>query len=281
MKKINKSIYLLILTLIGAVSVCGASWGVTVGQAVDNTNLIWDGNWYGETTDTHDGIDAARRINTGSSSTLLSTTVNGPGTLKFYWKYSGQGGLTFVDNDISVYQVITDLDTTTYEDGQYFAGRNWEKVTYRVGSGKHNLYWSLYPKRYTLWLDLQHKYSTIAWYDVSGFLDQVQWIPAPKVTSTSPKNGVTGVSRTSTIAIKFSEKIGKSSNWSKITVKNKYGHAVSITKWVSKNTLYIKTNSKRSSYSYYSVYVPASAVKDSVGNNLVVKYAFKFKTGRY
>lgn len=102
----------------------------------------------------------------------------------------------------------------------------------------------------------------------------------PKVISTSPKNGAIRVSRTSTIAIKLSENIKASINWSKIVVKNRYGKAVSISKWISGNILYIKTKYRRSSYSYYTVYIPASALKDSAGNN-AAGYTFRFKTGRY
>ena len=104
---------------------------------------------------------------------------------------------------------------------------------------------------------------------------------APKVTSTYPKNGATGISRTATLSIKFSEKIKASTYWSKIVVKNKYGKAVSISKSISGNIFYIKTNSKRASYSYYTVYIPRAAVKDYAGNNLATGYTFKFKTGRY
>jgi len=104
---------------------------------------------------------------------------------------------------------------------------------------------------------------------------------APKVTSTYPKNRATGVSRTAKIYLKFSEKIKTNINWSKIVVKNKYGQTVSISKSISGNILYIQTKSKRASYSYYTVYIPKSAVKDYAGNNLAVGYTFKFKTGRY
>jgi hypothetical protein len=64
-------------------------------------------------------------------------------------------------------------------------------------------------------------------------------------------------------------------------VKNKYGHAVSISKSISGNTLYIKTTYKRASYSYYTVYIPVSAVKDYAGNKLAARYTFRFKTGAY
>jgi len=102
----------------------------------------------------------------------------------------------------------------------------------------------------------------------------------PKVLSTYPKNGATGVSRTVTISIKFSENIKSNINWSKIAIKNKYGKVVSTSKWISGNTLYIKTTYKRTRYSYYSIYIPSGAIKDYAGNNMGA-YGFKFKTGRY
>ncbi len=104
---------------------------------------------------------------------------------------------------------------------------------------------------------------------------------APRITSTTPRNYATRVSRTGTIAIRFSENIKASVYWSKIKVVNKYGKTVLIKKWISGNTIYIKTIYKRSSYSYYKVYVPYKSVKDYAGNNLRTTYSFKFKTGRY
>lgn len=48
-------------------------------------------------------------------------------------------------------------------------------------------------------------------------------------------------------------------------------------KWISGNTLYIKTASTMLSSSYYTVYVPNGAVKDAAGNN-GIGYYFRFKT---
>ena len=104
-------------------------------------------------------------------------------------------------------------------------------------------------------------------------------ITSPKVVLTNPKNGAKSVSRTSTLYIKFSENIKSSINWSKIVVKNSRGQKVSISKWISGNTLYIKHNKKRTRYSYYTVYIPASAIRDYAGNRLATTYVFKFKTG--
>lgn len=107
--------------------------------------------------------------------------------------------------------------------------------------------------------------------------NQAVQIP-PKVISTSLKKNTTGALTTTIIAIKFNENIKKSINWSKIIMKNKYGHAVAITKSISGNTLYIKTSSKKPIYSYYAVYVPVCALKDYTGNNLAIEYTFNFKT---
>ena len=102
-----------------------------------------------------------------------------------------------------------------------------------------------------------------------------------KVTSTYPKNGALGCSRTATIYLKFSQNIKASTYWSKIYVKNlKTGRIVSISKWISGNTLYIKTSLKRYSYNWYQVYIPAYAVKDYTDHKIAGRYTFKFKTGR-
>jgi hypothetical protein len=104
-------------------------------------------------------------------------------------------------------------------------------------------------------------------------------VTPPKVVLTYPKNGAKSVSRISTLYIKFSENVKSSINWSKIVVKNSRGQTVSISKWISGNTLYIKHNKKRTRYSYYTVYIPASAIRDYAGNRLATTYVFKFKTG--
>ncbi len=105
---------------------------------------------------------------------------------------------------------------------------------------------------------------------------------APKVISTTPKNYATGISRTSTITIKFSENIKTSINWNKFYIKNlTTGKLMAFTKSISGNTLYLKTTSSRAAYTWYQVYIPGYSVKDSAGNNLASGYWLKFKTGKY
>jgi len=104
-------------------------------------------------------------------------------------------------------------------------------------------------------------------------------ITPPKVSSTTPTNLKTGVSRTSSIIIKFTENFKASTYYSNIKVKNlTTGKYVTITKTISGTTLNIKT-SKRSANTWYLVTIPKAAVKDYASNNLAANYIFKFKTG--
>lgn len=104
----------------------------------------------------------------------------------------------------------------------------------------------------------------------------------PTITSTTPTNLKTGISRTSTIIVKFAENINVDTYWSNIKVKNfATGKTERITKTIYGHTLYIKNNSKRSAYIWYWLYIPAGAVKDKAGNKLTRTYTFKFKTGAY
>lgn len=101
----------------------------------------------------------------------------------------------------------------------------------------------------------------------------------PKVTVTSPKNGAKKVSKTSTITIKFNESIKKGVNWSKVYMKNlKTGKWVSISKWISGNSLKIKMKLKRYPRTLYAIYIPASAFKDAIGNKQAKGYTLKFRT---
>jgi len=58
------------------------AWAVTTGG---------NGNWSGQSANTHDGVDAAQSAALlDNQSSLMLTTVNGPGTLNFWWKVSSE-----------------------------------------------------------------------------------------------------------------------------------------------------------------------------------------------
>ena len=102
---------------------------------------------------------------------------------------------------------------------------------------------------------------------------------APKVVSTIPKNGATGVSTTSTITIKLSENLKTGVNWSKIYMKNlTSGKLVAIKTSINGNEINIKMVKTRYTNNLYEVYIPTGAVKDNAGNNLKTSYYLKFKT---
>ena len=102
---------------------------------------------------------------------------------------------------------------------------------------------------------------------------------APTVLSTTPTNLRKGVSKTSTIIIKFREKISKSTYFNNITIKNLTTHRyMTLRKGISLNTLTLRT-STRISNTWYQVTIPKAAIKDYAGNKLRTNYTFRFKTG--
>ena len=67
--------------------------------------------------------------------------------------------------------------------------------------------------------------------NVTKILDTIP----PKIISTNPSNGAIGISRTGNIAVKFSEIIKSSANWSKIYMKNlTTGKIVTISKSINR-----------------------------------------------
>ncbi|UTB33484.1 MAG: Ig-like domain-containing protein [Methanobacterium sp. ERen5] len=101
---------------------------------------------------------------------------------------------------------------------------------------------------------------------------------APKVTSTNPVNNAKGVSLTSGITIKFSEKISKGTNFSKLFIKNmSTGKIVKSTTIINGNTITLKMTMSRLKLNNYQVYIPTGSVKDNAGNNNS-RYVLNFKT---
>jgi hypothetical protein len=102
----------------------------------------------------------------------------------------------------------------------------------------------------------------------------------PKVLLTNPTNWKTGFSKTATITIKFSEYLKTSTYYNHITIKNlNTGKYVTITKSISRNTIYLKMVLTRFAYNWYQITIPKDAIKDYAGNNLSATYTFRFKTG--
>jgi hypothetical protein len=109
---------------------------VPLGVALNATNLTWttsgNANWHGLTNVTHDGVAAGQSggISDGQS-TLLKTTVTGPGTLSFWWKVSSQTNSDFLN-----FAVGGNLQAAISGDV------DWEQRTIYLTSGAQNLEWS-------------------------------------------------------------------------------------------------------------------------------------------
>src|SRR5436189_6487933 len=83
--------------------------GVSLGDAVDATNLVWTtgGNavWFGQTIVTHDGVDAAQSgaIADGQYTSLQTTVTDGPKAVTFWWRASSTTNSDpldfFIDDD--------------------------------------------------------------------------------------------------------------------------------------------------------------------------------------
>ncbi|MCL4788711.1 MAG: immunoglobulin domain-containing protein [Verrucomicrobia bacterium] len=118
-----------------AASVSIVEANTTLATALDGPNLVWitGGNaaWSGLSPVTHDGVDAAQSgFIFDNQESWLQTSVNGPGTLTFWWKVSSE----------------TDFDWLRFHiDGvlqQQISGEvNWQQRSFSLPQGNHTLRW--------------------------------------------------------------------------------------------------------------------------------------------
>lgn len=153
--------------------------------ALNNSNLTWTTDagtpWYGQTNLSHDGSASARSYFIGDAEqTVLSTTINGPGALTFWWKVSSETNadvLTFSDvagNYSQSFQISGEVD--------------WSLQTVYLPSGPQTLQWR-YAKNASV-----SSGADAAWVDqvafASGFT-QPQIIQQPVGQSTLAASPVT------------------------------------------------------------------------------------------
>lgn len=117
-----------------------SSWtrAQTLGEALNATNLAWSTSgsvgaqgWSVQSTSTHDGVSAARSgsVNFDIQTSTVETTVNGPGTLSFWWKNPSANRLSFISGSTTLASI------TSYP--------SWEQQTFHLGSGVRTLKWVL------------------------------------------------------------------------------------------------------------------------------------------
>ena len=128
-------------------------------DVLDNCELNWqtggDAEWTGQTSVTHDGVDAGQSgAIADDQSSWMETTVTGPGEISFWWKVSSEQGWDYLE---------------FYLDGQEqssISGEvDWESRSFVVPSGMHTLRW-VYAKD-----------SSVDNGSDRGWLDQVVYTP--------------------------------------------------------------------------------------------------------
>ena len=112
---------LTVLTFPGAVNAGGAQ------------RWTWiTGNWFVQTNVTHDGAGAAQSgITLDSQSSVMQTTVVGPGSVGFWWKVSSEPDYDFLK-----------FSTNGVEAASISGEVGWQWVTVNVGPGSQTLRWA-------------------------------------------------------------------------------------------------------------------------------------------
>ena len=154
----NAYLTVIVLDLPTALNTPGWTW-TSSGSAV----------WFAETSSSYDGFEAAQSgaVANGQSSTL-QTTVAGPGTLTFWWKFS------------PLTSPFANALSFSSSQGNAFASVNsttgWQQKTICLGVGQQTLTWNY------------SRYSFISAAS-TGWVDQVSFSPgstSPSITSMSP-----------------------------------------------------------------------------------------------
>jgi hypothetical protein len=108
-----------------------AQAGLPLANSLDITNGVITGGdvaWFGQSTDTKDGIDAVRSGRIGHNQvswTQITNSMAGEGTVSFWWKVASQ------DNS----DYLRFLINGTQKPGQVAGSTNWYQKTYYLTSG--------------------------------------------------------------------------------------------------------------------------------------------------
>jgi alpha-tubulin suppressor-like RCC1 family protein len=158
---------------------------VDLADALDATNLVWQNSgamsWFAQSTNTHDGIAAGAvgplAYNVPMS---LQTSVNGPGTISFWWADSKSSTFTFM------------IDGVTQATWQQYSGSTWGNATFYIGAGSHFLAWKAV-----------NRWSPESYNTCMAFLDQVTFIPGPTLPfiSTQPNSQTLGAGNNATFIV--------------------------------------------------------------------------------
>jgi hypothetical protein len=118
-----------------AVATVTVTTTIPLAQALNTTNLVWVTDptqpWFGETTESHDGVAAAQ-----CSGSWLDTTVEGPGLLTFWSKSIASYFSSFEMTDNGVFTGYW------FDGGNETDGSGWYKQYVQITAGTHHLRFS-------------------------------------------------------------------------------------------------------------------------------------------
>jgi hypothetical protein len=148
----------------------------TLGVALNATNFTWavfgDAPWFAETTNSYDNVSAVQSGSLlDSQSSIMQTTVTGPGTLTFYWQCMANDDSFDLEFDIDG-QYVDDIyeDTPWTQDPQVGS----EQGTWPIPPGVHVLSW-----------DANTYYDTGSSPDDAGWVDQIVFTPTYSTPSST------------------------------------------------------------------------------------------------
>ena len=149
--------------VIGAPCVVQVIAALPLAEATDAPELFWSSfgatRWIGQAAVKHDGVDAAssaRLFSAGLNSSLF-TTVEGPGTLSFWWKLQGEA--TTDSFDLQIDGVLQPARLTLNQD--------WSQQSVTITNGLHSITWIVRAgARFGSPFD-----------PIQGWLDQVDFTP--------------------------------------------------------------------------------------------------------
>lgn len=146
--------------------------GPALSQALGEPAANWQNGstnaaWFGQGEVHHDSDAAARSGRIGNrKSSVLETSVVGPGTLSFWWRVSCEEGYDFLRFLVDDQPANTAPKLTGEVD--------WQEQVIPVSAGRHTLRW------------IYEKDASVAVGEDAGWVDEVRFLPDPPVISLSP-----------------------------------------------------------------------------------------------
>ncbi len=145
---------------------------IPLGTALDASGLTWttggSAGWFGQTTVTRDGVDAAQSgAITHNQESWMQTTVTGPGTISFWWKVGSESNFDWLEFNVGSTRM-----------NRISGNVDWQQQSFSVPAGQQTLKW-----RYV-------KDGSASVAPDAGWVDQVSWQTASLEINPTSRNHI-------------------------------------------------------------------------------------------